>query len=108
MLARVAASYDEFAAEHRAEHGSAFIRWATVAGNYSNIPTAIALLVGRPRAAAAIFGIGTAALVVGHAVEGNLPRAGRDLARHPIWSVRADVAVANETLRAALAPSRAI
>jgi hypothetical protein len=104
----VAASYGEFAAEHRAAHRSTFIRWTAVAGNYSNVPTAVALLLGRPRAAAAIFAAGTAALVVGHAVEGSLLRAGRDLARHPIWSVRADVAVANETVRSVLRPSRAI
>jgi hypothetical protein len=99
----MAASYEEFAAEHRAEHHSAFIRWTTVIGNYSNVPTAVALVLGRRRTAATIFGLGTAALVLGHAAEGNLARAGRDLVRHPIWSVRADVAVANATLRHAIA-----
>jgi hypothetical protein len=98
----VAASFEEFAAEHRAEHASSFIQWSTVIGNYSNIPTAIALLLGRRRAALSIFLVGTAALVIGHIFEGNLVRAGRDLVRHPIWSVRADVAVANSAVKAAL------
>jgi hypothetical protein len=104
----VAASYEEFVAKHRDEHRSAFIRWATVIGNYSNIPTAIWLLAGRRRRAATSFAFGTAALVIGHSVEGNLARAGRDLARHPIWSVRADVALATTTLRDGLRQMRSL
>ena len=94
----MAGSYEGFAAEHRAQHLSPFIRWTAVVGNYSNVPTAVALLLGRPRVAAAIFGLGTAVLVAGHAVEGSLARSGRDLLRHPIWSTRADFAVANATI----------
>jgi hypothetical protein len=92
------ASYEEFAAEHRAQHVSPFIRWTAVVGNYSLVPTAAALLLGRPRRAAVIFGVGTAILTVGHVVEGNASRSVRDLVRHPIWSVRADFAVANATV----------
>lgn len=91
-------SYEEFAAEHRSQHLSPLIRWSAVVGNYSNVPTAVALLSGRPRVAAAIFGLGTAVLIAGHAVEGNLSRAVRDFVRHPIWSVRADFGVANATI----------
>ena len=92
------ASYEEFAAEHRAQHLSPFICWSAVVGNYSLVTTAIALLLGRPRVAAAIFGLGTASLAAGHVLEGNHFRGLRDLARHPIWGVRADFAVANETI----------
>jgi hypothetical protein len=92
------ASYEQFAAEHRAQHRSPFIRWSAVVGNYSLVPTAVALLLGRPRVAAAIFGFGTTSLAAGHVVEGNLFRGLRDLARHPIWGVRADFAVANATI----------
>jgi hypothetical protein len=42
-------SYEEFAAEHRAQHLSPFIRWSPVVGNYSLVPTAIALLFSRIR-----------------------------------------------------------
>jgi hypothetical protein len=92
------ASYEEFAAEHRAQHRSPFIRWSAVVGNYSLVPTAVALLLGRPRVAAAIFGFGTASLAAGHIAEGNLFRGLRDLARHPVWGVRADFAVENATM----------
>ena len=92
------ASYEEFAAEHRGEHLSPFNRWCAVLGNYSNVPTAIALLTGRPRIAAAIFASGTTILLAGHVAEGNLPRSLSMLASHPIWAARADVAIANETI----------
>jgi hypothetical protein len=96
------ASYEEFAAEHRAEHLTAFNRWCAVVGNYSIVPTAVALLLGRPRVAAAIFGLGNAILLAGHVAEGNAPRSVRDFARHPIWSARADFALANATIMSAL------
>jgi hypothetical protein len=94
----VASAYSEFAAEHRAEHVTLFNRWSAAVGNYLLVPTVVAVLLRRPRFAAAIFGLGTAVLIAGHVVEGNLPRSMRDLARHPIWSVRADFAVANATI----------
>ena len=96
------ASYEEFAAEHRGEHLTVFNRWCAVVGNYSTVPTAIALISGRPRVGAAIFGLGTAILVAGHIAEGNLPRSLQDLARHPIWAARADFALANATVMNAL------
>jgi len=95
----VVASYEEFAAEHRGEHLTAFNRWCAVFGNYSNVPTAIALLSGRRRVAAVIFASGTAILLAGHAVEGNLPRSIADVIRHPIWATRADFALANATIK---------
>jgi hypothetical protein len=71
-------------------------------GNYSNVPTAIALLSGRPRIAAVSFGLGTAILVAGHVAEGNLPRSVQDIVTHPIWATRADIALANATIKSAL------
>jgi hypothetical protein len=92
------ASYKEFAAEHRSQHLSPFIRWSAVVGDYSLVAVLVALLLGRPRVAAAIFGLSTGSLVAGHVYEGNLFRGLRDLARHPIWGTRADFAVANATI----------
>jgi len=88
------ASYEEFAAEHRGEHLTPFNRWCAV-GNYLTVPAAIALLSGRPRVGAAIFGLGSTILVAGHVAEGNLPRSISMLATHPIWAARADFTVAN-------------
>jgi hypothetical protein len=96
------ASYEEFAAEHRGEHLTAINRWSCVIGNYSTVPAAVALLLGRPRVGAAIFGLGSTILVAGHLAEGNLPRSLSMLATHPIWSARADFAVANATIMGAL------
>jgi len=55
---------------------------------------AVTALTGHRRAEATVFALANSTLFAGHAVEGNIPRAVRDLFRHPIWSVRADVAVA--------------
>jgi hypothetical protein len=96
------ASYEEFAAEHRAQHVSPFIRWSAVVGDYALVPAAVALLLSRPRVGAALFGLGAASLAAGHVYEGNLFRGLRDLARHPIWGTRADFAVANATIMSAL------
>jgi len=92
------ASYDEFAAEHRAGHLNPFNRWCAVVGNYVLVVGAGAMLLSRWRAGAALVGFGTAVLGVGHVVEGNLAQVTRDVARHPIWSMRADFAVARQTI----------
>jgi hypothetical protein len=98
------ASYEEFAAEHRAQHLTAFNRWCGVVGNYSIVPTAVALLSGRPRLGTAVIGLGTAILLAGHAAEGNMPQSVRDFAEHPIWATRADFTLANTTVLNALKP----
>lgn len=92
------ASYEEFAAQHRAQHLNPFNRWCAVVGNYLPLAAAVTAVLGRPRAGATLFALSTVAIAAGHVVEGNLPRAVRDTVRHPIWSVRADVAVANATI----------
>lgn len=61
-----------------------------------------AALMGRPRAGATLFALANATLAAGHVVEGNLLRDTRDTLRHPLWAVRADVAVANATIMDAL------
>jgi hypothetical protein len=96
------ASWQEFAAGHRSQHLTPLNRWCAVVGNSLAPVAAVAALTGRPKAAAMIFAAGTAILLAGHAAEGNLPRAGHDLVAHPIWSVRADMAVAAATVRSAL------
>jgi hypothetical protein len=92
------ATYGEFAAEHRAEHLKPFNRWCAVVENCLAGTGAVAMLLGRRKAGFALIGSGSAIGGVGHIVEGNLPRALRDTARHPIWSVRADFAVARATV----------
>jgi hypothetical protein len=95
----MSASYEEFAAQHLADHGNLFNRWCAVAGNYLlPVLSAVALLSRRPRAAAALFASGQAILVAGHVVEGNLLRNVGYVARHPIWAARADFAVATATI----------
>lgn len=91
------ASYEEFAAEHRAEHLNPINRWCAVVENGLAIVAVGVLLSGRLKAGLALIGAGSAVGGVGHAIEGNLPRALSDLA-HPIWSVRADMAVALATV----------
>ena len=92
------ASYDEFAAEHRAEHLNPVNRWCAVFGNYLPVVGAISMLLGRRKAGLALVGSGAAILTAGHVVEGNLPRSLSMLYRHPIWAARADFAVARATI----------
>jgi hypothetical protein len=92
------ATYDEFAAEHRAEHLKPFNRWCAVVGNPLSVVGGASMLLGHRRGGAALAGSGLAILGAGHIAEGNLPRSLRDLARHPIWSVRADLALARDTI----------
>ena len=92
------ACYEEFAAEHRGEHLSLLNRWFHIIGQYLNVAAVAAAVVGRRRAAAISAAASFAILSAGHAVEGNLVSTLRSLARHPIWSVRADFAVANATI----------
>jgi hypothetical protein len=60
--------------------------------------SAASLLARRWRIAIAGFTAGATITAVGHAAEGNLASALRDLARHPIWSVRADAGLALEII----------
>jgi hypothetical protein len=94
----MAASYAEFEAEHHAEHLTPFNRWCATVGNPLSVVGPVVMLLGRRKTGAALAGSGLAILVAGHVVEGNLPRSLRDLARHPIWSVRADFDVARQTI----------
>ena len=92
------ATYEEFAAQQRAEHLDPFNRWCAVVGNYLVLAAAIAAVRGKPKAGASLFALSQVAIVAGHIVEGNLLEQTRVTARHPIWVVRADVAIANETI----------
>jgi hypothetical protein len=97
------ASWEEFAAGHRTQHLTPFNRWCAFVGNSLAPVAAVVALTGRPKAGLTVFALANAILLAGHAVEGNLPRAARDLIRHPVWSARADAAVAAATIRNALA-----
>jgi hypothetical protein len=92
------ATYEEFAAQQRAEHLNPFNRWCAVVGNYLVFAAAFAALSGRRRAGATLFALSQVAIGAGHIVEGNLLEQTRVTARHPIWVVRADVGIANDTI----------
>jgi hypothetical protein len=95
-------TYEEFAAQHRSQHLTPFNRWCAVVGNALVPVAAVTALTGRLKAGATIFALANATLAAGHVAEGNFPRSARDLRRHPVWSVRADVAVAAATVRSSL------
>jgi hypothetical protein len=95
----VVASFEEFRDVHRAEHQTAFNRGCVAVGNAVIILSAVPVLRRRWRSGTAAFVVGAAITGVGHAAEGNLPRALRDLERHPIWSVRCDLALARDVIR---------
>lgn len=92
------ATYEEFAAQQRAEHLNPANRWGAVAGNYLALAAVATAISGRPKAGAALFALSQVAIAAGHIVEGNLLEQTRVTARHPIWVLRADVAIANETI----------
>jgi hypothetical protein len=97
------ASYEEFAAQQRAEHLNPFNRWSAVVGWYLlALPAAATAVLGKPKAGAALFALSQAVIVAGHIPEGNLLEQTRITARHPIWALRADIAVANATIIGAL------
>jgi hypothetical protein len=95
-------TYEEFAAQHATQHLTPFNRWCAVVGNSLVPVAAVAALTGRLKSGATIFALANATVVAGHIAEGNLQRSSRDLFRHPIWGVRADVAVAAATVRSSL------
>lgn len=45
-----------------------------------------------------MFALAQLVIVAGHVVEGNLFLQGPVVARHPLWALRADIAIANETI----------
>jgi hypothetical protein len=94
------ASYEEFAAEHRGEHLSPFIRWSHVIGQYLNVVAVAAMLSGRRRSASTSAAASFVTLTVGHLFEGNLFWSWRYVARHPM----ADFAVANATIMGLFRP----
>ena len=93
------ASYREFIAEHGAEHLHPFNRWCAAVGNPLSVVGPVLMLLGRRKSGAALAALGLAVVISGHVAEGNLPRNIRVFFRHPIWSLRADFAVARETIR---------
>jgi hypothetical protein len=94
----MSASFEAFLAEHQAEHRTLVNRWCMVAGDALLVGGAIATLLGSKRRAAVIGGAGLAVAVAGHLIDGNVPRALQDTVRHPLWTVRGDVAVARATV----------
>jgi hypothetical protein len=94
----MSASYQEFAAQQRSEHLNPFNRWCAVVGNYLPLAAAVTAVSGRPRAGATLLAISPVVITVGHLAEGNLVGQSRVFARHPIWGVRTDVTIANETI----------
>ncbi len=93
------ATYEEFAVQQRSEHLNMFNRWSAVVAWYVlALPGVAAALLGRPKAGAALFALSQVTIAAGHIIEGNLFEQTRITARHPIWVLRADLAIANETV----------
>jgi hypothetical protein len=93
------ASYKEFESRQRAEHSSPFIRWSAVVAWYVLALPAVAMAgLGRRKAGAVLFALSQVAIAAGHVVEGNLLDQSRITVRHPIWVLRADIAIANDTV----------
>ena len=91
-------SFAEFKAEHLADHQTAFNRGCVAAGNALILAAAAPLLLRRWRGGAAMFLAGGTILAAGHAAEGTLGHAGRDLVQHPAWAIRADVELMAEVM----------
>jgi len=99
----MASSYEEFAAQQRAEHLNPFNRWSAVVAWYGlAIPGAVTAALGRPRAGVALFALSQLVIIAGHMVEGNVVDQTRVTVHHPIRVLRADLAVANDTLKSTL------
>jgi hypothetical protein len=93
------ANYEEFAVQQRSEHLNPITRWSAVVAWYGlALPAAATAVLGRPKAGAALFALSQVAIAAGHIVEGNLLEQTRVTALHPIWVLRADLAIANETV----------
>jgi len=93
-----AASFAEFRIAHRAEHQTAFNRRSVAVGNLLILLSAVPFATRRWRRGVSLALIGGAVLGVGHAVEGTLADAGRDLIQHPLWAIRADVTLMYEVI----------
>ena len=91
-------SYAEFLADHKAEHRSAFNRWCLVAGDAIQIAGVIVALRARWRPAAVLFTIGFGVAIAGHVRDGNVPGSFDTVQRHPLWNLRADLAIAKDVI----------
>ena len=92
-------SYDEFLAAHRAEHRSAFNRWCLILGDSLQLIGVLLALRGRWKSGGltALLGLGVA--TSGHVRDGNVPKSLETARVHPIWNIRADIAIAGDQLR---------
>ena len=93
------ASYREFLAEQGPQHVHPVNRWCAVFGNPLLVGGPVLMLLGRRRSGAIVAASGSAIVVSGHLVEGNLLANVRAFFRHPIWSLRDDFAVARDAIK---------
>jgi hypothetical protein len=95
----MAATYEEFAEQQRAEHLHPVTRWGAVIGWHGlTTAAAVAALSGRVKTGAVLAGLGQVVIAAAHLAEGNLWEQTLVVYRHPVWAGRADVAIANETI----------
>ena len=94
----MAASYEDFKAEHRREHELAFNRWCATVGNAMGLVGLALLVVGPRKLGAALLAGDLVVLAAGHAAEGTLARSGRHLVQHPWWGTRADIELGLENV----------
>ena len=69
-----------------------------VAGNAVILASAVPAARRNWRMGLGTFLIGAVMTGVGHIADGNALQAGRDLARHPVWSIRAEIGLALEVM----------
>jgi hypothetical protein len=91
----LAATVEEFVAEHIIEHRSTFNRWCLLIGDMGMVTGALITVLGSGHrfvgVALLLTGLGVAS--AGHVADRNLARALRDTWEHPMWNVRGDLAV---------------
>jgi hypothetical protein len=91
--------FSDFLAEHRVEHRSALNRWCLVVGDSLQIVGALTGLRGRWKVGVTMTVAGLAVAVMGHVRDGNVPKSLETARRHPLWTLRGDLAIARDMLR---------
>ena len=91
-------SFSEFLSEHRGEHRTSFNRGCLVVGNALQIAGLCLSLRGGWRKGGTLAAVGYGVVIAGHLREGNLPRAFETARMHPVWTLRADAAIARDML----------
>src|SRR4051812_39038649 len=94
----MADTFSDFLSEHRDEHQTAFNRWCLVLGDLLQVIGAGLATRGHRRKGGTVAAVGYGVVILGHVRERNLPRSFETARLHPMWTIRADAAVARDLL----------